>query len=497
MPDSSPTALARRAARGAVAVVTGSSPRTQAAVLLVLALPQFFLLPRGSIDIALSTFVTVLILPGVLLRMVRRRARAFARLDLFGVLIALLAVRLLALTFSPDPRAGLQSTVLLGQFIVTLLVMAAALREEPALLRRFQALYWPWVALQAFLVVLFRLLPAVEDAFLHSVAGFFLGHNTIAALFGDNPNNVLDPAKSGGLFVNANVAAMFLGVNGLFALAVHAATRARWALRIGVVALATVPFTGSKSAILLVVTLPAAALIVVQLTRSAMPHARRYRWVAALSAVAVAILLALAVSPGLRGAAVEALVGRAAIWGFGAESFRESPVLGLGYGGWDAGFPAYAAEHGIYRSFPPHNILLAAWSTTGIAGLALTVAFFALALRVVARQLLARAPVDRRFAAFAGAAIAWILVQSMGENTDVYGEIHLIPVVALLCGYLTGHLHEEAEGNAAAAHGGHPEAPAVPAIGDVHPESGSGPAHLPAAVHREGPGTDRAGSRLG
>ena len=497
MSSSSLAGTARRLAGNVAAAVTGSSPRVQAVLLLTLALPQLYLLPEGSLDVALSTFVTVLLLAGVLLRAVRAPGRPLAHLGLLGVLAALLAVRILAVAWSPDPRAGMQPVAILGQFVVALMVMSAALREDPKLLTYVQRLYWPWVVAEACLVVVFRFLPGVEDAFLRSIGGVFVGQNTAAALFGDGRNNVLDVAKAGGVFVNANVAAMFLGVNGLAALAVFAVTRARWVAAVGVTALVAVPFTGSKSATVLAFTLPALALGAYQMTRSVMPARRRYLLLGALAAGSGAILAALIVNTGLRNAMVEAFVGRMVIWGFGAQSFRHSPILGLGYGGWDAGFPLYAAEHGLYKSFPPHNVLLAAWSTTGIAGLVLTLGFFALLVRLVVRGLSGRAAIDRKFVAFAGAAIAWTFIQGMGENTDIFGEIHLIPVLALLLVHLIQPIGEEATGNATQAYRRRRATPAIPAVGDVHPQPGDGAAPLPAAVRGEGPGPDHAGSRLG
>jgi O-antigen ligase len=385
--------------------------------------------------------------------------------------------------------------VLLVQFMVALVVLASALRTEPELLKYIQRLYWPWVVAEVVLVVFFRFLPGVEDGFLRSVGGFFAGQNTIAALFSTSPNNVLDTAKAGGVFINANVAAMFLGVNGLAALAVSSVTRSRWVMWVGVVALAGVLFTGSKSAQLLAFAMPLAALGAYQLFRSAMPARRRYQLIGALAAGVAAILGVLAVSSGLRDAMIEAFVGRTAIWGFGWQSFLDKPILGLGYGGWDDGFPAYAKAHGLYRSFPPHNMLLATWATTGLAGLALTIAFFVLVFRFVVRGLAGRQAVDKRFVAFAGAALAWVFVQGMGENTDVFGDIHLIPVVALLLVHLIRPTDEEATGDDTDAHRRHSETPAVPPVGDVHSQPSDVTVVLPAVVRGEGQSPGHAGDR--
>ncbi|MEV1288030.1 O-antigen ligase family protein [Micromonospora sp. NPDC049679] len=464
--------------------------------MLFLALPQLYLLPEGSIDIALTTIVTALLLPAVSVGVKRSPDRRLFGLGLFRVLVALLAVRLLALVWSPEPRAGLQSIVLLGQFIVTLMLMWEAVRQDPDLLRHVQRVYWPWVALEAGLVILFRVQPAVEAMFLRSIGGVFIGENTIADFFGDKPNNVFDVAKSGGVFINANVAAMFLGVSGLAALAVASVTHTRWVRLVGIAALVSVPFTGSKSATILALALPAIAFGVTRMNRAA-TVVRRHPLILAGSLGMAVVLLLYAANRGLLVALSEALLGRTVMWGFGAKSFQDTPILGLGYGGWDAGFTPYAADYGLHRSFPPHNLLLAAWSSTGIPGLVLTVIFFALAFWLFVRGLSRRFTCDKSFVSYAGAAVGWILIQGMGENTDIFGEIHLIPIVSLLIAYLIRNLGEELKESATHAHRRHRATPAIPAVGDVHRQPGVGTAQLPPAVRGEGPGPDHARGRLG
>ncbi|WP_422769755.1 O-antigen ligase family protein [Plantactinospora sp. WMMC1484] len=461
-------------------------------VLLVLAVPQLYLLPEGLIDVPLSTFWTLLLAPGVLLCVLRTPDRALLRDRLVQVLLALLGIRVAALLWSPEPRAGLQSIIVLGQFLlsIALFVRLTRLGAEP--LRRIQRWYWPWVLAEVALVLLFRFQPGIEDAFLRSVGGFFAGQNTVAALYADRPNNVFDDAKSGGVFVNANVAAMFLGVNGLAGLALASITGSRWARLVGVAALVAVPFTGSKSATVLVVVLPALAFAAYRLRRGMTAVVRRTLLGAAAGLVALGIAV-LVVNRSFLDALVEAFVVRTEIWQYGAEAFGRTPLLGLGYGGWDIGFGRYALEHDIYRVFPPHNLLLAAWAVTGVVGLALTLGYVGFVARAVVRG--GRLGVPDRFVAYAGAALAWTVIQGMGENTDIFGDIHFIPIVALLIAYLIRPGlrdrpdGEEPSGDDPAADRGDPAAPAVPAVGDLHREPGAGAADLPAAAGGEGSGS--------
>lgn len=485
---------ARRVLAGLAAVFTDSSPWPKVSVILGLAMPQLYLLPEGTIDIALSTAFVAALVPVVLLSIKRGLGRQLLGTGLFRVLVALLAVRLLALVWSPDPRAGLPPIVLLGQFMITIVLMVAAMTQDFDRLWRSLRFYWPWILLETFLVVLFRLQPAVEEAFLKSAGGFFAGQNTIAGLFGENRNNVLDPLKSGGVFVNANVAAMFLGVNGLAALAVSSITKSRRVRSVGIVALLAIPFTGSKLATILAFALPALALAVIHLNRSVTTRVRLYLLGGSglLSMAGILVLAGL----GLLDEVWTTFGTRTIIWNFGVQSFQDHAILGLGYGGWAIGFPLYATEQGLYAdSFPPHNLLLAAWSTTGLLGLALTVAFIVLVLRLVVSGLSDPTRYDTGFVAFGGAAIAWVFIQGMGENTDVFGEIHLMPVLALLIGYLWRHVSKEKGDDVGPLHHWNCETSAIPTVGDLHLQPGPGSAQLPSAIRGKGRNPDHVAGR--
>ncbi|WP_433293058.1 O-antigen ligase family protein [Actinoplanes sp. CA-030573] len=497
---SSPATEAARPPAGlAKLVATVTSPVFAASVLFVLAVPQIYLLPQGTSDIALSTLFCVAAAGVGALGILRSRRLAIPHVALFAVLTALLVVRVAAMAWSPVPGDALGPVVLLAQFAITLWIMFAAVRDDPALLRRIQVLFWPFVVAHGFVVILFRLAPRVEDRYLHTLAKLVAGQNTAAALFGHGRNNVFDPGKSGGFFVNANVGAIFMGVCGLAALAVFAVTRTRWVAAAGVFSLVTVFFTGSKLGSLLAIGLPVLATATYLLSRSSMPARSRLLLVAAAIVIGgggVAALLV--IKPGLRGQMAEAFVGRTEIWGFGADSFRNNPLKGLGYGGWDAGFKAYASTHGVYKPLPPHNLLLAAWATTGIVGALLTAAFIGVVAWIVIRAISGRVAVNKMFAAFAGAAIAWIFIHGMAENTDVFGEIHLMPIFALLLVYLTRPIGEEAPGDVADAGRRDSETPAVPALGDVHRQSGTGTTYFSSTFRGEGSGSgDHAAGRLG
>ncbi|WP_170208637.1 O-antigen ligase family protein [Micromonospora pisi] len=457
-------------------------------MLFALAVPQFYFLPQGTMDIALSSIVAILLVPTAVVWAWRNLGvQRLLRTWLMYGLLGLLAARILALLWSPDAGYGRLPMVLLAQFIMTLVLMYGAASEKPDFLRQIQFFYWPLVMLQTFLVALFRVFPGVEDAYLRSIAGLFAGQNTVSGLFDVNRNNVLDPTKSGGVFINANVAGLFLGVSAMAAFAVWSRTRQRLVLVAGVVALTGVWFTGSKSGRMFAVVLPLAALAA-YFWRRLKPALRRYLLIGAGVATVGAIVL-LSTGGGFATAVRGAFGQRTDIWGYGAEAFVESPLLGLGWGGWQEGFAVYAAAHGIYSpNFPPHNILLAAWASTGLVGLVLTILVFGAMLGLVVKAFKRSSDHNSLFVAWTGAAFVWVIVQAMGENTDVFGEIHLIPVLALLLCYLIDVPRQETTDRVTDADFWNRETSIIPAIRDVYPEPGHGNAYLPPPVYRAGPG---------
>jgi hypothetical protein len=95
-----------------------------------------------------------------------------------------------------------------------------------------------------------------------------------------------------------------------------------------------------------------------------------------------------------------------------------------------------------------------------------------------------RAPL---FVAWTGAAFVWVILQAMGENTDVFGDIHLIPILALLLCYLVNPLRQETQ-HVTGADIWNRETSTLPAVRNVHIEPGYGDADVPTALYRTGRG---------
>ncbi|MEZ0166484.1 O-antigen ligase family protein [Kineococcus sp. LSe6-4] len=414
-----------------------ASDRTRLTVAAFLAVPQVFVGPLGALNLPLSQCWIVLVAVCWLLE----RKGLPLRDPVFRAVLVLTATQAVAIGWSPDPMAGLLEVTRLLSFAFLLLYATRVERERAGALTGPFTVVLGWAVLDAVLVWLFRLSPAAESAFLHSpLAPLVVGPGAMRAFFTDGANNVTDPLKAGGFFINANVSSMFLGVATFCFLALGvglrgaAHRRRRRLYAAGALLCWSATFaTGSKTAAALALVLPLAVRGVQVLGR---PNAR---WFLPQAAAAIGLGVWLAPRlleryvPGYAGASTESLASRAPMWEFALRMFREHLVLGLGFGGWSRTIEQFAAL-GV-DALPPHNLLIAAWAASGLPGvaglllLAVTVlaVFTATVVRNVGTHL-------ARTTAFALGAWWWVLIHGMGDNTAVYGEAKSMILLAMLLG---------------------------------------------------------------
>jgi O-antigen ligase len=278
------------------------------------------------------------------------------------------------------------------------------------------------------------LLPGLEHAFLLSpLARLLISPNTLDALFEGGRNNVLDPAKAGGVFVNANIASTYLGMSAVAAWYVGRAHASKFLRAVAILDWIAVAFTGSKAGLVCALIVPL-AMMTLTVAQRRKAHPLSFVGVTlALACVAVAMLLPI-VRQALEayGSEANATLGtREQIWQFAWQMARQHPFTGLGFGGWEQRFQLPAMMQGFAVSIPPHNSLFILWLQSGVLGLAVGTAFvfavFAAAWRVArTHSLLAMATAG---------AFAWYLIQGMGENFGLVGEIHMTPLLGALLGY--------------------------------------------------------------
>lgn len=279
--------------------------------------------------------------------------------------------------------------------------------------------------MEAILVIVFRLSSSIELQFLQSrLAGVFANPSVVSALFNGSPNNVLDDNKSGGIYVNANVASAFLGVAFLVVVALYMRKTARSRM-VYFLPLITFPIsivcTGSKTGVILLASM--IAVIFIQ-------RINRGRFVLALIPLLPLFALWLVNTvdlfgdDGITGSA--STVTRLFLWQHAVEIISTSPLLGVGFGGWAREMAGYFNVIGSSTNYPPHNYLLETWMNVGIMGPILLIVFIAMALKCINWRLRPQLNI--------GLAIIWTFVHSLFDNTQLLLWWTAMPVLAIAIG---------------------------------------------------------------
>lgn len=412
----------------AVIVAFTCSAEIRLCVAAALACPQVFLDQLGD-SLSISALWSMLIVVPTLLARTNWRD---PKVRLLLAVVALSAVSIVLL--SRDRTEGVLLTARMVAFLALLALAVEVGTRRPRGLERALLWFAPAAFAEAVLVIWFRFDTAAEEAFIRSAPGrLLIGPSTASTLYTTNRNNVIDPLKSGGVFVNGNVASMFLGVAVAVFVVLAIRTGRRGYYVPALVCWLAVFATGSKTGALLAVVLPVCALLARILTR---PGHRRYVVPVALAAPFGVLLVQWAVDQFVPESAADAAKTfgyRTRLWQAAADMFTDSPVLGLGFGGWDSGLRPYVARLSLDEGMPPHNLLIATWANLGLVGALVVLAFM---IVVVAGHLrfLALAPARpvARVAAWSLVAWAWVFIHGMGDNTTLYGDLHtMLPLVVL------------------------------------------------------------------
>jgi O-antigen ligase len=417
-----------------------ATDRTRLTVAAFLAVPQVYVGPLATLNLPLSQCWVILIAICWLLE----RKELPVRDPVFRAILVFGLTQGIAISWSPKPMVGILEVARLISFAFLVLYAARVERVRAGALTGPFTVVLCWAVVNAVLVWVFRLSPALESVFLHSpLAPLIVGPDAMTAFFDGGANNVTDPLKSGGFFINANVSSMFLGVATFCFLALGVGLRGaehRRRKRLyaagALVCWSATFMTGSKTAAALALVLPLAVRGVQVLGR---PNAK---WFLPQAGAAIGLGVWLVPRllekyvPGYADASTESLASRAPMWEFAMRMFKEHLVLGLGFGGWAQTIEQFAAL-GI-ETLPPHNLFIAAWASSGLPGVA-GLLFLALTILVVLTAVVVKNVGTHlaRTTAFALGAWWWVLIHGMGDNTAVYGEAKSMILLAMLLGLVT------------------------------------------------------------
>lgn len=308
------------------------------------------------------------------------------------------------------------------------------------------AAFTPVVLIQAFSTVLFRFNPAIESSYYRSgLAPLFVGAKGQLLDTPLGANNVLNLERAGGvLFVNCNRATMVMGVFALFYLSYGLLSHKRWPFIPAAILAAAIFFAGSKTGITLLIVLPFVAIQLSSLARGKNPASRMLTLISATVVAGIGVQLVSIFGDAYISASQETLLPRLALWGESWRAIRESPLLGLGFGGWIERWQ----QGQVLLAFTPrpaHNWVLQAAMDGGVVYLGLSVAFVVVTLRLIVSTL--TRPTSSRVRtgrALAGMGFVWVFIHGMGDNTALYGDPANIAVLGLLAALLVSdHVDDE------------------------------------------------------
>jgi O-antigen ligase len=366
-----------------------------------------------------------------------REARSIINFRPTLALLGLVLVTILSFSWSVDLHLALAALSNLLGFLIVYAGFTAQSRRGAEWIVRGTRLMALAALFLAFSVVAFRLLPLVKMGFLQSPLGsIFINANVLNELFLDGKNNVFDPLKSGGFgFVNANVASTELGMLAMMLFGVSRAYGDRLLLISSIVLIGVIPFTGSKAGIMLIGAMCGLLYLLYLFRKGGVAQG----FLAISGGLVILLLLGLLGPIETRssaagfGSEVQGTTDtRFLIWEFAVSSLAKSPLLGQGFGGWQATFPAYARQVGLSPNFPPHNTFLYLWSQSGILAMLLGLCFAVAVLKRAFAQIRHVDDECRGLALALGMGFLWLTSQGLGENLGLLGETHMAPVLAAM-----------------------------------------------------------------
>jgi hypothetical protein len=408
---------------------------------LVLSVFQLYVVSYGDMYISIQSVLCLFILAICLTIAV---AKGKCGVDMVSLIYLLtIGFTLFAVLWSPDKMLAVRSAIYIslgyGGYLASSNVCA---RSEAAVVR---AITWFVVvgAVHSIIVIFGKFNSDWKLLFLGSpVAHIFIKSNVLSGFLLDPNNNVIDPFKSGGFFLNANAGAVFSEVMFYCAIAIIPFVRVgRIIWCVPAIHFLAVICSGSKSAMALAFFTPVLAYIYVTAMGHALTYGRIVKTVVQVLFAAV-VFFAIYEVVSVMDIGEDARVNaerRGLLLEFAFNEFLDSPLLGMGFGGWAIKFYAYGqklASYGLNGDMPAHNFIVIAWAQGGIALAGMYIINFLIFFKKIHKLVRCGRRVDSYVGGVFFALMSAILIHSMGDNILVFEEAHTAFPLAVIMGWL-------------------------------------------------------------
>lgn len=356
------------------------------------------------------------------------------------IYIYLILIQMISILWSSDIYLGIRTIVYLLPFLFIFFSTSDIAKNKFEYIMRILPLYTIFTIIESILVILFRLKPSYEELFLSSnISNIFIKPNVINQFGISIMNNVLDPAKAGGFFINANVAATFLGINMFVLYGIYKAYNKNLLKYVSAFLWMAVIFTGSKMGLILDIVLPILAYLSFDFKLKKINYAKLTKSLLFLILIfifAITFILPYLNKIGFFNNTNHTFDVRLMIWNHALTQFEKHPILGQGFGGWEITYSKYALSIGLSTGYPPHNTLIYLWSQSGIAALILGILFIVNILLYIWDKSKIDNETIRGLSICFMLAFLWLFIQGFGENFGIIGEEHMQPILAFALGLL-------------------------------------------------------------
>lgn len=393
---------------------------------------QFYFIHFFSSYISLATISILLLFPLSL-----KNLRLTKWKPLFLIILIIL-FQILSYFWSSDLKLGLRSVLGFLLFLIVVISSYEITNRYPKKVLFIFLLYFILLVIPIFLVILFRINPSIELAFLHSdIARLFINPNTINGLFNGVRNNVLDPEKAGGFFVNTNVGAAFLGINALISYGFSKAYSIKWLKVITLLLILGVIFTGSKAGVILIILLMSFAVILSNFIKNSLTLQKIVIYLFFFNLIYfVSLFLGYQfLQSNFTKNVIKTTDIRFLIWNCGLNEFFKHPIMGLGFGGWHEIFSKYAISKGINTGYPPHNTFIYLWAQSGIFTVIFAILFMIYIIKFAFHLIKSNVKELKGLGIAILGAYLWTFIHGMGTNFGLVGELHMEVILAAILGY--------------------------------------------------------------
>ncbi len=375
---------------------------------------------------------------------------------IFFTILSIVFFETISLYWSIDIKFGIKQIFIFISFLAIFIVSTKLVNSNININLNFVVkLYLLFFTLFLLFVILFRLYPNLELEFLKSsLSKIFINPNIIDGIFTYSRNNILDPNKSGVVFVNSNVAAAFIGINFFIVYGLYLRDRLFIYQSILFLSIIALIFNGSKSVFII---LPTTLLLLLFFTVYKRDILKLIGVVLVLFTLSYQFLNKVHISSINQSAGKRVNIDtrkdvpktnkpntfktikiRLKIWKYAFREFFNKPLLGEGFGGWFINYSNFAKQNNLNPHYPPHNTLIYLWSQSGLFVVFSAIFFIFLIIKLSIRLLKSRVRELSIIGVVLFGAFSWVFIHGMITNFGLVGEEHMLILLAIILGIASG-----------------------------------------------------------